>query len=169
MEIFHADFRIISEIQRAKFGILLAYMFGGKIWGSGSDTNFRGKFCGQAPPNHLIRKSPWEHGTLSLAQDSEVKSIINRVRLPFSSAFIPHFVTLVLVIFQCRTHNQCIWSYDIYLITEVLPDKQCHSETERVLMHGHEQNCEHYCSWYHSVSVYVAWNLSRDYQEKTRR
>ena len=50
MEIFHADFRIISEIQRAKFGILLVYMFGGKIWGSGSDTNFRGKFCGKPPP-----------------------------------------------------------------------------------------------------------------------
>ena len=50
MEIFHADFGIISEIQRAKFGILLSYMFGGKIWGSGSDTIFRGKFCGQAHP-----------------------------------------------------------------------------------------------------------------------
>ena len=39
-----------------------------------------------------------------------------------------------------------------YLITEVLPSKQCHSETERVLMHGYEQNYEHYCNLYHSVS-----------------
>ena len=93
MEIFHADFRIIFEIQRAKFGILLAYMSGGKIWGSGSDTNFRGKFCGQAPPQLPDMEVPPGNRTLGLAQHSEVKSI-NRVRLSFSSAVIPHFVTL---------------------------------------------------------------------------
>ena len=94
MEIFHTDFRVISEIQRAKCGILLVYIFGGKIWGN--DTNFRGKFCGQAPPNHLIWKSPlgtWDT-RLGQAQDSEVKSITNQVPLSFSSAVIPHFDTL---------------------------------------------------------------------------
>ena len=49
-----------------------------------------------SPPNHLIWKSPlgtWDT-RLGLAQDSEVKSIINQVPLSFSSAVIPHFDTL---------------------------------------------------------------------------
>ena len=53
----HTDLRVISEIQRAKFGVLFACTFGGKIWGL--YTNFRGKFWGQLP-NHLIWKSPPE-------------------------------------------------------------------------------------------------------------
>ena len=40
-------FGVISGIQRAKFGVFVTYIFGGKIWGS--DTNFRGKFWGEAP------------------------------------------------------------------------------------------------------------------------
>ena len=58
------QFWVISEIQRAKFGVFVTYIFGGKIWGSnknfrgkisGSNKNFRGKFWGQAP-NLLIWK-----------------------------------------------------------------------------------------------------------------
>ena len=41
-EIYQANFGVISEIQRVKFGILVTYIFGGKIWGS--DTNFREEF-----------------------------------------------------------------------------------------------------------------------------
>ena len=41
-------FGVISEIQRAKFGVSVTYIFGGRIWGS--DMNFRGKIWGQAPP-----------------------------------------------------------------------------------------------------------------------
>ena len=48
-------FGIISEIQRAKFGVSVTYIFGGKIWGS--DMNFRGKIWGQAP-RPLIWKYP---------------------------------------------------------------------------------------------------------------
>ena len=40
-------FGVISEIQRAKFGVSVSYIFGGKIWGS--HMNFRGKIWGQAP------------------------------------------------------------------------------------------------------------------------
>ena len=36
------DSGIVSEIERAKSGVLVTYIFGGKIWGS--ETNFRGKF-----------------------------------------------------------------------------------------------------------------------------
>ena len=50
------NFGVISEIQRAKFGIFVIYIFGGKIWGS--NKNFRGKICGQAPPDLLIWKYP---------------------------------------------------------------------------------------------------------------
>ena len=42
------NFGVKSEIQRAKFGLFITYIFGGKIWGS--NKNFRGKFWGQAPP-----------------------------------------------------------------------------------------------------------------------
>ena len=49
-------FGVISEIQRAKFGVSVTYIFGGKIWGS--DMNFRGKIGGQAPPDLLILKYP---------------------------------------------------------------------------------------------------------------
>ena len=46
------NFGVISEIQRAKFGVFVTYIFGGKIWGS--NKNFRGKFWGQAPPPDLL-------------------------------------------------------------------------------------------------------------------
>ena len=49
---------VISEIQRAKFGVFVIYIFGGKIWGS--NKNFRGKICGHAPlrpPNMEV--PPW--------------------------------------------------------------------------------------------------------------
>ena len=42
------NFGVISEIQRAKFGVSVIYIFGGKIWGS--NKNFRGKIWGQALP-----------------------------------------------------------------------------------------------------------------------
>ena len=42
-----SQFGVISEIQRAKFGVFVTYIFGGKIWGS--NKNFRGKIWGQAP------------------------------------------------------------------------------------------------------------------------
>ena len=45
-------FGVISEIQRAKFGVSVTYIFGGRIWGS--DMNFRGKIWGQAPPPDLL-------------------------------------------------------------------------------------------------------------------
>ena len=41
------NFGIVSEIQRAKFGALVTYIFGGKIWGS--NKNFGSKFWGQGP------------------------------------------------------------------------------------------------------------------------
>ena len=41
------NFGVISEIQRAKFGVFVTYIFGGKIWGS--NKNFRRKFWGQVP------------------------------------------------------------------------------------------------------------------------
>ena len=49
-------FGVIFEIQRAKFGVSVTYIFGGKIWGS--NMNFRGKLWGQAPPDLLIWKYP---------------------------------------------------------------------------------------------------------------
>ena len=42
------NFGVKSQIQRAKFGVFVTYIFGGKIWGP--NKNFRGKFWGQAPP-----------------------------------------------------------------------------------------------------------------------
>ena len=42
------SFEVVSEIQRAKFGVFVTYIFGGRIWGS--NKNFRGKFWDQAPP-----------------------------------------------------------------------------------------------------------------------
>ena len=56
-------FGVISGIQRAKFGVSVTYIFGGKIWGS--DMNFRGKIWGQAPlPDLLMWKYPlWEINT----------------------------------------------------------------------------------------------------------
>ena len=50
------NFGVISEIQRAKFGVFVIYIYGGKIWGS--NKSFRGKIWGQAPPNLLIWKYP---------------------------------------------------------------------------------------------------------------
>ena len=37
---------VTSEIQRAKFGVVVTYIFGVKIWGS--NKNFRNKFWAQA-------------------------------------------------------------------------------------------------------------------------
>ena len=48
------NFGVISEIQRAKFGVFVTNIFGGKI--CGSNKNFRGKFWGQVPL--LIWKYP---------------------------------------------------------------------------------------------------------------
>ena len=49
-------FGVISEIQRAKFGVSVTYIFGSKIWGS--DMNFRGKIWGQAPPQPSYMEVP---------------------------------------------------------------------------------------------------------------
>ena len=49
-------FRVISEIQRAKFGVSVTYIFGGKILGS--DMNFRGKIWGQAPQPPYMEVPP---------------------------------------------------------------------------------------------------------------
>ena len=49
-------FGVISEIQRAKFGVSVTYIFGGKIWGS--DMKFRGKIWGHAPPTPLYGSTP---------------------------------------------------------------------------------------------------------------
>ena len=51
------NFEVISEIQRAKFGVFVTYIFGGKIWGS--NKNFRGKFWGQAPRPPGMEVPPW--------------------------------------------------------------------------------------------------------------
>ena len=50
------NFGVISEIQRAKFGVFVTYIFGGKIWGS--KKNFRGKFWGQAPRSPDMKVPP---------------------------------------------------------------------------------------------------------------
>ena len=47
---------VISEIQRAKFGVFVIYIFGGKIWGS--NKNFRGKIGAKPPSDLLIWKYP---------------------------------------------------------------------------------------------------------------
>ena len=41
------NFGVKFQIHRAKFGVFVTYIFGGKIWGP--NKNFRGKFWGQAP------------------------------------------------------------------------------------------------------------------------
>ena len=41
------NFGVKSQIQRAKFGVFVTYIFGSKIWGP--YKNFRGKFWGQGP------------------------------------------------------------------------------------------------------------------------
>ena len=64
------NFGVISEIQRAKFGVFVTYIFGGKILGS--NKNFRGKFWGQAPPRSLNMKVP----PLGLAPNLLAKNII---------------------------------------------------------------------------------------------
>ena len=43
-----SQFWVISEVQRAKFGVFVIYIFGGKIWRS--NKSFRGKIWGQVPP-----------------------------------------------------------------------------------------------------------------------
>ena len=66
-EIYNTDFGVISEIERAIFELLVIYILGGKIWGS--DTNFRGKFWGQAPrlPDMEV---PHSMGVISSIKDS---------------------------------------------------------------------------------------------------
>ena len=49
------NFEVKYEIQRAKFGVFVTYIFGGKILGS--NKNFRGKFWAK-PPDLLIWKYP---------------------------------------------------------------------------------------------------------------
>ena len=49
-------FEVISEIQRAKFGVSVTFVFGGKIWGS--DMNFRSKIWGQAPQPPYMEVPP---------------------------------------------------------------------------------------------------------------
>ena len=51
------NFGVISEIQRAKFGVFVIYIFRGKIWGS--NKNFRGKIWGQAPHLLIWKYPPW--------------------------------------------------------------------------------------------------------------
>ena len=51
------NFGVISEIQRAKFGVFVTYFFGGKIWGF--NKNFRGTFWGQAPRPPNMEVPPW--------------------------------------------------------------------------------------------------------------
>ena len=52
------NFGVIFEIQRAKFGVFVTYIFGGKILGF--NKNFRGKFWGQAPPRPPdMEVPPW--------------------------------------------------------------------------------------------------------------
>ena len=57
------DAGVKSEIQRAKFGVFVTYIFGGKIWGS--NNNFRSKFWGQAPRPPNMEEPPgstqWIH------------------------------------------------------------------------------------------------------------
>ena len=57
-------FGVRSEIQRAKFGVFVTYIFGGKIWVP--DTNFRGKFWGQAPRPPKMEVPPWASETEAL-------------------------------------------------------------------------------------------------------
>ena len=52
-------FGVISEIQRAKFGVFAIYIFGGKIWGS--YRNFRGKIWGQAARPPYMKVTPGEN------------------------------------------------------------------------------------------------------------
>ena len=60
------NFGVISEIQRAKFGVFVTYIFGGKIWGS--NKNFRGKFWGQAPPLPDMEVPLWVVSRVILSQ-----------------------------------------------------------------------------------------------------
>ena len=70
-------FGVISEIQRAKFGVSVTYIFGGKIWGS--HMNFRGKIWGQAPPNLLLWKYPlW---VPNFIQTVEIEAILESKRI----------------------------------------------------------------------------------------
>ena len=66
------NFGVISEIQRAKFGVFVIYIFGGKIWGS--NKNFRGKIWGEAP-DFLIWKYPLGYGL----HTKEVLLVIRRI------------------------------------------------------------------------------------------
>ena len=53
-----SNFGVVSEIQRAKFGVFITYIFGSKIWSS--NKNFRGKFWGQAPRPPIMEVAPWD-------------------------------------------------------------------------------------------------------------
>ena len=58
------NFGVISEIQRAKFGVFVIYIFGGKIWGS--KKNFRGKIWGQAPYLLICKYPPGLTSSMTL-------------------------------------------------------------------------------------------------------
>ena len=71
------NFRVISEIQRAKFGVFVTYIFGGKIWGS--NKNFRGKFWGQDPRPPSMEVPPWEQ---SLKTEKDCLEYLSKLNAP---------------------------------------------------------------------------------------
>ena len=56
------NFGVISEIQRAKFGVFVTYIFGRKIW---AQEEFQRKVLGQAPrpPNMEVPSESKAQGT----------------------------------------------------------------------------------------------------------
>ena len=79
------NFGVISKIQKAKLGLFVTYIFGGKNWGS--NKNFRGKFwCQAPPPQPLYMEVPlWGNSTATGADPAPA--------LDYSSiSFVaPHF------------------------------------------------------------------------------
>ena len=59
------NFGVISKIQRAKFGVFVTYIFGGKIWGS--NKNFNGKLWGQAPRPPNMEVPPRESNAIIMS------------------------------------------------------------------------------------------------------
>ena len=68
------NFGVISEIQRAKFGTFVIYIFGGKIWGS--NKNFRGKSWGQAPRPPNMEEPPGKDTEASIHVFSVYRTFI---------------------------------------------------------------------------------------------
>ena len=79
------NFGVISEIQRAKFGVFVTYTFGGKIWGS--NENFRGKFWGQAPDHLIWKYPPGVFVSLGIAKISEILKLLLIFKFAFSKPF----------------------------------------------------------------------------------